>query len=108
MDPLRNHHFGSSSRTQMWRKPMGGEGSPCAWSLIGADLYGLYLGAPRFVVSPVSCTWFCTRTPLWITVTNAGLVSVPSAANVGAVQMTSKLCHAPGSREELIRGGACL
>lgn len=35
-----------SFRTQMLRKLIGGEGSPCACNLIGASLYGLYLGVP--------------------------------------------------------------
>src|SRR3954470_6580147 len=78
-----------SSRTQMLRKLIGGLGSPWAWSLIGAESYFLYTGLPMYSVSPLSSKWFCTSTPLWNTVTYAGVLTDPSALNVGAVQTTS-------------------
>src|SRR3954468_13855740 len=62
---------GVSSLTQIFRKLIGGLGSPWAWSLIGAESYFLYTGLPIYSVSPFSSKWFCTSTPLWNAVSYA-------------------------------------
>ena len=44
----------SSLRTHMFRKLIGGDGSPCACSLIGASANARYFGLPMYTVSPAS------------------------------------------------------
>jgi hypothetical protein len=46
--------------------------------------------------------------PLCSAVTYAGVRTVPSAPNVGAVHTTSYVCHSPGGRDALTSGGFCL
>jgi hypothetical protein len=47
------NHSDPNLRTQILRKLIGGEGSPCACSLIGASWYGLNGRVPLLVVSPL-------------------------------------------------------
>jgi hypothetical protein len=54
----------SSGRTQMLRKLIGGLGSPCAWSMIGASPCAWYRGCPVYTVKPRSSKSFWTSTPL--------------------------------------------
>ena len=55
--------------TQIFRKLIGGLGSPCACSMIGAGPCAVYFGRPMYGVWPRSWKWFCTSTPLCSAVT---------------------------------------
>src|SRR5690606_7836180 len=70
--------------------------------------WGTYLGCPMNVVAPFISVWFCTNTPLWMTVTRAADSSRPSWRNRGALKMISYVCHSPGLRQALTSGGVCL
>ena len=72
-------------------------GSLSAWAAYG--------GRALWAVGPVSTVACWTTTPLWKTVARAGRVSLPSLSKRGASQTMSYVCHYPGGREALTRGG---